>query len=314
MELHILDTSNYLYAGSYNNFWVGRGVRESDGQYQANEAPMGGVRFLLSQAQKFCSSNSIVMPVFDRAPTIKRKMYFDAFGDEYGYKGNRDKSDDKKLEIENSKWYAEAIMSNMGFQTQSAEGYEADDVIYSLVLYYRDDFEKIYIHTRDSDLTFLVSDNVEIAKVGDKGKCIDLRSYPELARTGEYTWYNTLNFIKLYYGDKSDNIPGVGKEWVDRVDSVIPAADYPKLGDLDLARKYLREVMSKYPTAPNSHKLIEVFNILSPLKVPYELLNDEEPDVDYRKLNDYYLQNWNRDNDQWGLEDLLSEYIDKFYE
>ena len=311
MELHIMDASNYIYAGSFSDSWVTRGVRQDNSAYRANEAPIGGVKFLLSEANKLNKDYSIVMPVFDRTPYKKREMYTNVFGDPYGYKGTRPPAGDR---IVYQKQYAELIMRDLGFVVQAADDYEADDVIYSVVKAYKDDFSEIYIHTRDSDLTFLVSENVEIAKVGTQGKAIGMDNYAQLARTDKYTWYNTVLLSKLYYGDTSDNIPGVGNEWAERVDSVIPKDMYTKLGDLDLCRKYLREAMIAFPTCPNARRLLDTFNILSPLDVPKDMLSFDESDVNTDKLKYYYLDNWNQQNDAWHLEDMLAEYIDKYFE
>lgn len=73
MILRILDCSQYIYAGSYKNSTIARGVRESDGVYKENDAPIGGVRFLINSAAKLCNDNTVVIPVFDSTPTIKRR-------------------------------------------------------------------------------------------------------------------------------------------------------------------------------------------------------------------------------------------------
>ena len=91
MNLHILDTSNYIYAGAFTNQYIERGVRESNGVYSANDAPIGGVKFLVNTIAKILKEDPdcVIMPVFDRTPEIKRQMYLDAYGDPYGYKGTR---------------------------------------------------------------------------------------------------------------------------------------------------------------------------------------------------------------------------------
>ena len=311
MYLHILDMSNYLYAGRSAKRVVARGVRETDGKYESNEAPVGAVYFCLSQVANLTSANSVVMPVFDRTPTIKRQMYEQCFGDPYGYKGNRPA---KPSDFEIIKEYTEWILRDLGYPVQAADEYESDDVIYSLVRMFENDYERILIHTRDSDLYFLVSENVMIAKVGEQGKFVDMNNYGQVANKNNYCWYNTAHFHKLYGGDPSDNIPGVGYDWGPRVDSVIPKGDIPKLGDLDLARKYLRLASRNFPMYQDAHKLTSVFNIICPLDVPEHLINLDEQDVNMEKLNKYYLPGWAKNEDVWGLEDRLSEYIDKFYE
>lgn len=310
MELHILDTSNYIYAGTFSGFTIQRGVRESDGEYGPNEAPIGGVRFLLHQIGIIMRNpNAVIMPVFDRPPVIKRQMYYDTFGLEYGYKAGR-KSKDNSIGIQRN--YAEEILRDMGFVVQCAEEYEADDIIHSLVQYYKNDYDHIYIHTKDSDLHYLVGPNVSIEPVGDKGKHIDFYNYTTACKKDEFMPYNTVHLRKLISGDTSDNIPGIGKEWAPLIDKVMKPDEYQKLGDLDFARKILRETVAANPSQPGGHNVLRTFNILCPLLVPYDLINDDEPMVNEDKLN-YYLHNWNVKEDIWGLEDMLAEYIDSYY-
>lgn len=309
MELHILDCSNYIYAGSFSKKFIARGVRESNNEYQANEAPIGGVRFLLRQISSLMRPGVDIMPVFDRVPEIKREMYANTFGNE-GYKANRPA---KKIDITGQQAYAEQILRDVGFPVQAVDGYEADDVIYSLVRYYKNDYEKIYIHTKDSDLFFLVDTNVSIAKVGDQGKEIDIYSYPLLVKSGEHTLYNTVHLRKLCRGDTADNIPGVGWDFAEKLDAIVPTEQYAKFGDLDLCREYIKRVVTENPTMVGGHNILRTFNILCPLLVNFEELNDIEQDVDTGKWG-YYMSDWSQSMDRWGLEEMLADYIESYYE
>lgn len=308
MELHILDCSNYIYAGAFSNKAIARGVREDNGEYRANDAPIGGVRFLLRQISALMRPGVDIMPVFDRVPEIKREMYRTAFGYD-GYKANRPP---KKIDITEQQRYAELVLRDLGFPVQSVDGYEADDVIYSLVKYYKDDYEHIYIHTKDSDLFFLVDANTSIATVGEKGKEIDIYSYPTLVKNDEHTLYNTVHLRKLCRGDTSDNIPGVGWEFAEKLDAIVPTEEYAKFGDLDLCREYIKRVITENPTMAGGHNILRTFNILCPLLIGFEELNDVEQDVDAGKWS-YYMNDWNPSLDNWGLEDMLADYIESYY-
>lgn len=313
MILHIMDTSNYCYAGEMGRETViVRGIRENNGAYEENSAPIGGVRFLLSQVFKLDKGDNVVIPVFDSPPKIKEKMYTDLFGEGRTYKGNRQHTK-ARSNAHISRQYAYKVLDDLGYPVQIAEGYEADDLIYSLVEYYKEDFEHIYIHTRDSDMSFLVSDNVSISTIGDVGKIIDMRNYTVLADKNNYTPYNTIHIRKTLLGDTSDNIPGVGMEWGPKLDAIISKEELRNLGDLDLCRKYIKQAIAENPTMPNGHTLLSTFNLICPLRVPNELLNDSEPMVDEVKKQ-YYIGDWNPKLDQWGLEDMLAEYIDTYYD
>lgn len=311
MELHILDCSQYIYAGSYSTVRISRGVRETDGVYGENWAPIGGVRFLINQAAALCGEDRVVMPVFDRTPNIKRDMYKDAFGLEYGYKGNRKQP---APEIALQKTYAYTVMDKLGYPVQAAEDYESDDLIYTIVNAYKNDFDKVVVHCNDSDLYFLVGGNVCIDTVGPKvGKLVTEANYPNVVDKDGWCPYNVHHIRKLCTSDKSDNIPGIGVDWMPRFDSVIAADELRRLGDLDLCREYLKEAVNRYPTAPNAHMVLKTFNILVPLRVPEYLINDREPDVDYEKQK-YFTNGWKPNMDRWGFEDDLLAYIDSYWE
>lgn len=313
MDLHILDASNYIYAGSYGSAMISRGVRETNGSYTENAAPIGGVRFLLRQAFKL-SKSGIVMPVFDRTPEIKRGMYEDLYGDPYGYKANRNSTTKSKNKIKQQADYAEWILRECGFPVQAVEQYESDDVIYTLVEVFSSDFEHVYVHTRDSDLSFLVKENVTIEMVGDKvGKHIDMYNYNSVVDKDMDTLYNTIHFRKMMKGDMSDNIPPIGMDWAPLFDAVIPNEDYRKLGDLELSRKYIKDAVLANPTKAGANNILRVFNIIVPLFVPVKFLNEDEQELD-KEMMDYYRMDWQPDMDKWGHEDRLLEFIDSCYD
>lgn len=310
MVLHILDVNNYMYAGSFFPNYIQRGVREDNGEYISNEAPIGGVAFLIREIGRLLKDkDAVIMAVFDSTPTIKREMYYETFGLEYGYKSGR-KS--KPAGLNDQIDYAEEILRDMGVIVQRVEGYEADDIIHTITLCYKDDFDHIYIHTKDSDLFYLVSEHVSIDYVGTKGKHIDIYNYNVTCKKDEFTPYNTVHLRKLVAGDVSDNIPGVGQEWAKLIDGVMQPDEYRLLGDLDFARKKLKDAITANPTQPGGHNLLRIFNIVCPLQVPYEFLNDDEQMINFDKLS-YYIHDWNTSEDIWGLEDMLLEYIETYY-
>ena len=307
MNLHILDSSNYIYQGAAFNKMIARGVREDSGSYRANDAPIGGVKFLIDRVCDLLSPENKVVIAFDKLPTVKREMYTNCFGVS-GYKATRQH---RNSSIYAQRYYAEQILRDMDFPVLSVDGYEADDIIYSFVKYYAADYEHVYVHTRDSDLSFLVSENVSIDKVGTQGKYIDLYNYRTEALSNYELTYNLVMVVKLMIGDTSDNIPGVGT-WVgEALDTIYGAEDYRKCGDLDVCRNMLREVAKKFPDKPKSHNLVMVFNLRAPLLVPLENIELYDEDYDADKLK-YYTHNWNKDYDHWHLEDMLLEYIDSY--
>lgn len=310
MNLRIFDCSNYIYAGCYAERLVSRGVREVEGEWQAFQAPIGGVRFLIRQIANFVDDNTVIIPVFDRTPTIKRDMFSMVFGAGVSYKGTRPPT---PTQITLNKRYAEQCLINCGFDVKAVDEYEADDVIYSLVEYYKDSFDHIYIHTKDSDLTFLVSDKVSIEKVGEQGKHITMSNYEEVAVKGG-CYYNTISIIKLCSGDTSDCIKGIGWEWADVLSDIVPQDEFDRLGEPNYVRKYLMKCLEVKPNLPNGERVLQTYNLMCPLLIPDRLMDlNAEAKVDRGKL-EYFLADWNPRLDRWDLEEKLMNYISDYYE
>lgn len=307
MNLHILDSSNYIYQGAAFNKRIARGVREDNGVYRPNDAPIGGVKFLIDRLYELCTPDNKVVIAFDKTPSVKKQMYKDTLGID-GYKATRSHNN---TDVYPQRYYAEQILRDMDFPVLSLDGYEADDLIYSFVKYYANDYEHTYVHTRDSDLSFLVSENVSIDKVGKQGKYIDMYNYRTEAISSCKLTYNAVMIYKLMIGDTADNIPGVGTWIGEALDTMYDANTYVKCGDLDLCRTMLREVSKKFPDKPDSYSLVPRFNLLAPLQVPFEKVEIYDEDYDVDKIK-YYIHNWDKTYDHWNLEDLLMDYIDSY--
>ncbi len=323
MDLHILDCSEYIYQGAwagkargnnrYNNTnIIARGVRESNGKYGPRQAPIGGAKFLIKEAAKLVDSSSKVVCVFDRFPQYKREMYGRLFGDEDGYKGTRDRTTSDGIYLE--KDFAEECMNKLGFNCLAADCFEADDVIYTLVSTYKGSYDNIIVHTRDSDLFFLVNGNVTIAPTGQLGKHISVQNYEISVVTDKIIPYNSIGFHKLIYGDTSDNIPGIGVEWKSYFKDKLDRTICSKLGNLDFARSVLMDMVNECSMCTGVHKWIPTFDILNPLEVPVNSVELWESDINKTAIEDYFLGGLNPSIDKWGFEEILDNYIDRYGE
>ena len=127
------------------------------------------------------------------------------------YKSNRG----NKLTDEDKENIAlvQLILEMAGYNTYRIDGYEADDLVTSLVNKYKNEFDKNIIYTPDADLLVNISDNVE-ARRYKSGK-----GYMEVTKENfsEYLTkemkctvpYNALMLYKCTVGDKSDCIDGI---------------------------------------------------------------------------------------------------------
>lgn len=95
------------------------------------------------------------------------------------------------------------MIEKMGLYSLSKEGYEADDIIASVVKKFKNDMQ-INIVTHDKDLYQLISDNVSIYSAAKK------ELYDENGCFEKYGVYpqQMIDFLAIC-GDSADNIPGI---------------------------------------------------------------------------------------------------------
>ena len=219
--LHIFDIGPFVHAGSVNthSFIEGPVVNSADG-YRLPTIPTGGLAQILNTLVDINPEETVVFCA-DRRPTIKQGMYA-------GYKSTR--SHNRHVEIQ--KEITEIILKDCGYEVFAEEGYEADDFIFSLVEKFKGDYDHIYVYTGDSDLYFLVCDNVSIRPSSSRAKTVTRDNYEYTVSSKCVIPYNTLTWNKILGGDRSDNIPGLSKEACQYLSGWTTDPNvYPYLGD-----------------------------------------------------------------------------------
>lgn len=239
MSLRIFDLSNIIERGAYNKkAIISKGIVKTSKGYKALEMKSGGISLLFRMLKRYRSDTIVVCA--DRVPTIKRDMY-------PGYKMKESKTENynrDNLNLRKQKDVAEKIIEAIGIPVISREGYEADDCIYSLVQQYKDR-EKIFIHSTDSDMSFLVDKNVNIDLVGDAGKQIDIYNYEYIVKSKVNVPYNTLTMEKIIHGDYNDNVTALPRSIQQKVMSSMYASDSLKqrCGDKQFVLAYFESLI-----------------------------------------------------------------------
>ena len=230
--LRIIDVSSYIHAGSCNKSAVLSGpVVKTDRGYKVPTISAGGISLIFNELYSHVGTCDYIF-CCDRNPTIKKGMYPD-------YKYNRD----HKESIHIGKDVAEYILKQCGFTVLYGDGYEADDYIYSCAKRFKKEYDHIYIHTGDSDLYFLVSDNTTIAKSHSRTKDVDLSTYRASCTRDGAIPYNTCTFRKVLFGDTSDCIPALPSEQQDYLIKLFyTPQDMPLLGDKEYVRAIVEQV------------------------------------------------------------------------
>ena len=272
MNLHILDVSQFIHAGAVFKRAVIEGeLVEEQGGYSIPTINSGGISFIFTAIQATYTPNDYLVWVCDRNPTIKKLMYPE-------YKANHEYNDDK----ERQKELAEVILKHCNFDVLSAEGYEADDIIHTIVQNYENEpmFEKIYIHTGDADMFYLVSKKVEILPVTSKNRQITYDNYEYTVKAGEHTPYNSTTINKVMMGCSSDNVPRLSTPIKDKIMRLFNnQGTWPLMGKKNVMRDLFKSLV---PEA------LPQFDLIFPLDVP-------DIDLDFeKKPNIIYINAWGK--------------------
>lgn len=287
--LHVYDVSNYISSGSTKKFLDGGFKLGSDGKYGEYTMPCGGVSILLDtiMTQMEETEDTIDMVFcFDRKPEYKRELFKEVltplgFG---SYKGNRPQ---KSPEIIPQRDMAEEILRQMNFNVLAVDRYEADDCIASVVHHYKTSYDKIVIHSLDSDLFHLVCDNVEVAPIyinpysGPRGKYVNIHNYEDVVNKDYQISYNCLTITKMTVGESGDGIPAIAKHMSQRIRANLRPEEFRLYGDNRLLRQRIAEATD------NDKVTLTIFDLIVPVILHESLVPLYDEPIDTELLNFY---------------------------
>lgn len=194
MKLYIFDGTALVYRAYY----ALPPLSTNDGKPAG--AVLGVAKMLLKFIRERVKSDDRVAFVMDsKARTFRHEFFAD-------YKANRAAPpSDMISQIP----YVERLIEGLNIPLFKGIGYEADDVIATIVTKYASEFEMTYVITGDKDLLQLVSDNVRVLRFSTVG-ISDLVEYDENTVESKYGLkpFQIGDYLALV-GDTSDNIPGV---------------------------------------------------------------------------------------------------------
>lgn len=292
MNLHLFDTSEYIYSGS-RNLWILRGCIQTGDSFVDASLPCGGLAYVLNSFFEWGGDNEVLVYCLDSPPEYKRALYSQFFNG--SYKGSRP-APPKEISIQ--KAMTAEMLEMIGAETVCVQGYEADDVIASLVRYYKDDFDKVYIHTKDSDLFYLVDSTVEIMPLDNpgsgqlqktlpqqkkfrNGRHIHMGNWGNEVKKGIVCPWNVITLFKILDGEKSDNVPAVPERFGRIIVSNLPKSDYPRCGDNMFLRNYIRTVTNNEP------QVMAVTDLIQPVILPFESVEIYEAGMNNTMFMDF---------------------------
>lgn len=182
--LALFDVSPFIYTGE--NVPAMRG--------SVKNFPTGGTKYFLNHLSHELASGSDVILCFDSSSFRKNLLP--------RYKSNRSPKPDIIAQLD----MLNKFLSRVGICCLKSDGYEADDLIYTCVEMFRESYIKIKIYTADYDIAHNVSETVEFLGVNSNVLDVNVNNFQAVLGVP----YNTITASKLFYGDKSDNIPTIG--------------------------------------------------------------------------------------------------------
>lgn len=195
-KLVIIDLHPVLHVGGWiQRVYNGRVPVMHKGNMMSVSLLAGGTYHLARLLERYCENDIIVASDF---PPYKRKELYP----EYKENRKRGRTEEGKQLFEADKALSTALLEMTGTTLHQKLGYEADDVIGKIVNDYYNVYDEIVIASEDSDLRVLLSDKVR--QVGVSKRFVEK---PFEKDVDELT-----SLDKAIYGDKGDNIPGIG-EW-----------------------------------------------------------------------------------------------------
>lgn len=229
-DLFIFDVSPFIHAGNVNKYARLEQTICTGVTWQTLRVPCGGISLLFNELYSIAGKGDCVF-CSDRNPTIKKDML-------PSYKSNRTHTQSISI----GKAVAEYILQACDGTVIARAGYEADDIIYTLVRKLHDEYDNIYIYTGDSDMYFLVDKKVSIRPSSSRALAVDYSNYNTvLAKKGAK--YNSLTVQKILKGDTPDCIPALPRDVQSKLASVLfQDAMLPQLGDKNFVRSWVSSI------------------------------------------------------------------------
>jgi len=298
--------SLYIFDGTalvYRAYYALPSLSTSDGK--PTGAVLGVAKMLLKFIRERVKQNDSLVFVMDSKIHTFRHVLFEA------YKANRAPTPEMMVD---QLPYIERLIRGLKIPLLKGTGYEADDVIATIVKKFSPTLDQIYVVTGDKDLLQLVGGNVRVLRFASLG-ISDLLEYDEQMVVKKYGLKPSQigDYLSLV-GDASDNIPGVKgigvKSAVEllstygTVENLYAHLDelpkrYSKLlidGESNMKlSKELVTLSSDVPisvdlmpySGPDKRKLSELFDELqfNSLKAEFDLYDKQSSDSNYITVN-----------------------------
>lgn len=194
-KLCVFDVSPVIYAGS--TFVENPSSRNMYGQNGTVKGlPTGGIRMLIDRIFSKIKQGWEIALVFD-SKTNKNTLF-------EGYKSQRVWNPEVSIQ---RKMFQE-LAPEVGFNVFSKDNFEADDIIFNVVMHNLKNYAEIEILTGDSDIAAAIfCDRVHISGASSKDKSVNVQNFAYIVRGDATVVYNTISAYTVLYGKPSNNFP-----------------------------------------------------------------------------------------------------------
>lgn len=311
--LHIIDAGNHAYRGGSikRSYYYGQEMK--NGVLESKSVLYGGFGALLNYIPMLEKDyffdpeiENYFVVCFDSRSTLKKKEQYPF------YKANRKYDPDSQ--VHSQLMYAEDVLNLYGYTTARIEGYEADDIAYSLWKFCKRDYDIIVLHSSDKDWAFMINDDtIQFAKRKVQGTntydyfVIDKTKYASIYSMQ----YNLMILSKVLKGDPSDGVSGIGMKYLYYIQDSMPAGLTDiHLGDNRNVRDVLLATAAKHtdfpiekallnldvltPESINVEEIAYQISVASPKKIPFNYLQAMKPHTkegEHRELFYTFVEN-----------------------
>lgn len=261
-KILILDTSTLFYRAAFSKLDEVNTFKSLEPVY---EYISDVIRDLKLNVGGLSGVDKIISVMDSTSKLLRQQIYPD-------YKKTRREDISKEKEfVRENRFNLARHISKYGIQHIMKNGYESDDIIYTLAQKLKKDYD-VWVYTVDKDLMQMVEKNVSIITWNAKG--YTLVEYDDTSYLYDRFMLNSYSDIfthLVYVGDSSDSIDGVsgvGKKTISLlidefgdVDSIFRNADKIKDMKIRNSEKISLNISNSYDIIERNKKLIKLMEV-----------------------------------------------------
>ena len=276
MKKHLIVDFSFLYYKYKFQMLAGKLPKLSTVTAEYGEVDTSIPYYSMREVEKFrrefeSDGSDVTVSICFDSPSVRKDI--DDTDVSVEYKSNRHKVLDES--DFNSMILIADTFKRAGYNVFKFRGFEADDIVTSLVRETKEKYDKILIYTPDADLLVNVYHNVEVMryKSGKGYARVTMQNFEDylLKEFKCYVPYNAITLFKCTVGDKSDCIKGINRFGPAAFEKLIAflskqKVDFTGAEDADRTAELL-DLASEFLGEDKKKQAFEALGLVRPLKV-----------------------------------------------